>query len=70
METNQSGGFITADESTTRSVTSMHEVTPLDKETQPNLEDVEVGDKVPMAPSADEGDKNLRPEAESDVELP
>ncbi len=47
-----------------QSVTSMHEVTPLDKETQPNLEGVEVGEKVPMVPSEGEKDKNLVPELE------
>lgn len=45
-----------------QSVTSMHEVTPLDKETQPNLDSVEVGEKVPMVPSEGEGDKNLQPD--------
>lgn len=43
-------------------VTSMHEVIPLDKETQPNLEGVEVGEKVPMIPSEGESDKPLDPE--------
>ncbi len=43
-------------------ITSMHEVTPEDKETQKNLEDVEVGEVVPMAPGEAEGDKNLRPD--------
>ena len=49
-----------------KSVTSMHEVTPLDKETQPNLEGVEVGDKVPMVPSEGEKNKNLQPEEDEE----
>ncbi len=43
------------------SITSMHEVTPEDKETQKGLEDVEVGEVVPMVPGDAEGDKHLRP---------
>jgi hypothetical protein len=43
-------------------VTAMHEVTPLDKETQEGLEDVEVGEVVPMVPGDAEGDKHLRPD--------
>lgn len=44
------------------SITSMHEVTPEDKETQEGLEDVEVGEVVPMSPAAAEQDKGLRPD--------
>ncbi len=44
------------------SITSMHEVTPEDKETQEGLEDVEVGEVVPMVPSDGENDKHLRPD--------
>lgn len=43
-------------------ITSMHEVTPLDKETQDNLEDVEVGEVVPMVPDEGNADKHLRPD--------
>lgn len=43
-------------------ITSMHEVTPEDKETQEGLEDVEVGEVVPMSPASAEHDKGLRPE--------
>jgi hypothetical protein len=48
-------------EETKEAITSMHEVTPLDKETQDNLEGVDVGDKVPMVPGEDDGDKHLKP---------
>jgi hypothetical protein len=43
-------------------ITAMHEVTPQDKETQEGLEDVEVGEVVPMSPAAAEQDKGLRPD--------
>jgi hypothetical protein len=43
-------------------VTAMHEVTPEDKETQEGLEDVEVGEVVPMSPASAEQDKGLRPD--------
>ena len=49
-------------------VTSMHEVTPEDKETQDNLEGVEVGEKVPMVPAEGEGDKNLQPDREPEAD--
>jgi hypothetical protein len=51
-------------EETQETIRSMHEVTPLDKETQPGLEDVEAGEKVPMMSEGSEGDKNLEPEAD------
>ncbi len=44
------------------SITAMHEVTPEDKETQEGLEDVEVGEVVPMVPASAEQDKGLRPD--------
>lgn len=43
-------------------VTSMHEVTPEDKETQEVLEDVQVGEVVPMVPGEANVDKGLRPD--------
>ncbi|HEX8266965.1 MAG TPA: hypothetical protein VF596_16305 [Pyrinomonadaceae bacterium] len=43
-------------------ITAMHEVTPQDKETQEGLEDVEVGEVVPMSPASAEQDKGLRPD--------